>query len=206
MNRIRLLFLSATLYILALLTADAQPYCDIRTFSMRDGLSANVISDMGQDANGLMWFSTYNGLCCYDGYRFITFRGTEGIDQLTSNRIFKIKPEGKAGIWVITYDRRLYFFDTATCTYIDISSEVQKKSGQVFLARNIYTNEKYSHTWILGHKTTTSLRINIKPNLLLDSIEVLTSKESPLIQQKIRKVWSDEIGNEWVFTDRGIAL
>ena len=206
MNRIRLLFLSATLYILALLTADAQPYCDIRTFSMRDGLSANVISDMGQDANGLMWFSTYNGLCCYDGYRFITFRGTEGIDQLTSNRIFKIKPEGKAGIWVITYDRRLYFFDTATCTYIDISSEVQKKSGQVFLARNIYTNDKYSHTWILGHKTTTCLRINIKPNLLLDSIEVLTSKESPLIQQKIRKVWSDEIGNEWVFTDRGTAL
>ena len=203
MKRIISLLFSVSIY---LLSSFAQPYCDVRTFSMRDGLSANVISDMGQDANGLMWFSTYNGLCCYDGYRFITFRGTEGVDQLTSNRIFKIKTEGKAGIWVITYDRRLYFFDTATCTFIDISSEVQKKTGQVFLARNIYTNEGYFHTWILGHKTTTCLRINTKPTPNLDSLEVITSNDSPLIQQKVRKVWSDEIGNEWVFTDRGIAL
>ena len=206
MKRIISLLFSVLIYILAQQVSFAQPYCDVRTFSMRDGLSANVISDMGQDANGLMWFSTYNGLCCYDGYRFITFRGTEGVDQLTSNRIFKIKPEGKAGIWVITYDRRLYFFDTATCTYLDISSEVLKKTSQLFLARNIYTNDGYAHTWILGHKTTTCLRINTKPSPHLDSLEVLTSKESPLIQQKVRKVWSDEIGNEWVFTDRGIAL
>ena len=116
---------------------------------MRNGLSANVISDMGQDANGLMWFSTYNGLCCYDGYRFITFRGTEGSDQLTSNRIFKIKPDGKAGIWVITYDHRLYFFDTETCKYTDISSEVKKKTGKAFLAKNIYTNNEYPYTWIV---------------------------------------------------------
>lgn len=206
MKRIISLLFSVSIYFLSQQVSFAQPYCDVRTFSMRDGLSANVISDMGQDTNGLMWFSTYNGLCCYDGYRFITFRGTEGIDQLTSNRIFKIKPEGKVGIWVITYDRRLYFFDTATCKYTDISSEVQKKTGQLFLARNIYTNEGYFHTWILGHKTTTCLRINTKPTPNVDSLEVLTSNESPLIQQKIRKVWSDEVGNEWVFTDRGIAL
>ena len=151
MNRIRLLFLSATIYILAILTANAQPYCDIRTFSIRDGLSANVISDMGQDANGLMWFSTYNGLCCYDGYRFTTFRGAEGSDQLSSNRISKIKPDGKAGIWLITYDRRLYFFDTNTCRYVDISSRVEKKTGQPFLAKKIYTNEGEAFTWIEGY-------------------------------------------------------
>lgn len=173
---------------------------------MRNGLSANVISDMGQDANGLMWFSTYNGLCCYDGYRFITFRETEGSDQLTSNRIFKIKPDGKAGIWVITYDHRLYFFDTETCKYTDISSEVKKKTGKAFLAKNIYTNNEYPYTWIVGYKTSTSLRISTDAITNPDSIQAITSKELPQSHNFVRKVWSDKTGLEWIFTDKGITL
>lgn len=206
MKRIISLLFSVSIYFLSQQVSFAQPYCDVRTFSMRNGLSANVISDMGQDANGLMWFSTYNGLCCYDGYRFITFRGTEGIDQLTSNRIFKIKPEGKVGIWVITYDRRLYFFDTETCKYTDISSEVQKKTGQTFLAKNIYTNTGYSHAWILGHKMPTCLRISTEATTNPDSIQVITPKELPRSHNVVRKVWSDKTGLEWIFTDKGIAL
>ena len=206
MNRIRLLFLSATIYILAILTANAQPYCDIRTFSIRDGLSANVISDMGQDANGLMWFSTYNGLCCYDGYRFTTFRGAEGSDQLSSNRISKIKPDGKAGIWLITYDRRLYFFDTKTCRYVDISSRVEKITGQPFLAKNIYTNEGNAPTWIVGYETATCLRVKGTSATNTDSLQVITPKELPMIQSYAKKIRADKAGHEWVFTYKGIAM
>ena len=206
MKRIISLLFSVSIYILTQQTSFAQPYCDVRTFSMRNGLSANVISDMGQDANGLMWFSTYNGLCCYDGYRFITFRGTEGSTQLTSNRIFKIKPEGKVGIWVITYDRRLYFFDTTTCKYIDISSEVQKKTGKVFLAKNIYTNAGYSHAWIIGHEMPTCLRISTEAITNPDSIQVIIPKELPQSHNFVRKMWSDKTGLEWIFTNKGIVL
>ena len=64
----------------------AQPYCDVRTFSLRDGLAANVISGIGQTGDGLMWLGTWSGLCYYDGYRFTTFRSMPGLgDMLTSS-------------------------------------------------------------------------------------------------------------------------
>ena len=206
MNRITSLLLSSILYIYAPLTIHAQPYCDIRTFSIRDGLSANVISGIGQDTNGLMWFSTYNGLCCYDGYRFTTFRGAEGSDQLSSNRISKIRPEGRVGIWLITYDHRLYFFDTRTCKYIDISSRVEKITGQPFLAKNIYTNEGKAPTWIVGYETATCLRVKGTNVTNTDSMQAITPKELPMTRHFVKKIWADKTGREWVFTDRGLAV
>ena len=44
----------------------AVPYCDVRKFSITDGLAANTISDLKQGKDNLMWFSTWNGLSFYD--------------------------------------------------------------------------------------------------------------------------------------------
>lgn len=206
MNRIYTLFLSLLLYILSQLTVSSQPYCDIRTFSMRDGLSANVISAMGQDDNGLMWFSTYNGLCCYDGYRFTTFRGAEGSDKLSTNRISNIKPDGKLGIWLITHDHRLYFFDTRTCQYVDISSNVEKKTGKPFLAKTVYTSKTNNHTWIVGFETSTCLRVSKESATNPDSLQILTPKELPIIRHIVKKVRTDKAGREWVLTPKGLTI
>jgi hypothetical protein len=35
--------------VLAVLTVKAQPYCDVRTYNVRDGLAANSISSIAQD-------------------------------------------------------------------------------------------------------------------------------------------------------------
>ncbi len=43
------------------------PYCDVRKFSIIDGLAANTISDIAQTPDRLMWFSTWNGISYYDG-------------------------------------------------------------------------------------------------------------------------------------------
>ena len=65
-------FLSIIVTIIAImahtLSMMARPYCDVRKFSIVDGLAANTISDMKQAPDGLMWFSTWNGLSYYDGY------------------------------------------------------------------------------------------------------------------------------------------
>ena len=37
----------------------AAPYCDVRKFSITDGLAANTISDLKQGRDNLMWFSTW---------------------------------------------------------------------------------------------------------------------------------------------------
>ena len=60
----------------------AVPYCDVRKFSITDGLAANTISDIKQSPDKLMWFATWNGLSYYDGYSFHTFRDeADDVDQ-----------------------------------------------------------------------------------------------------------------------------
>lgn len=48
--------------------SSAEPYCDVRKFSILDGLAANSISDLAQGYDNMMWFGTLNGLSYYDGY------------------------------------------------------------------------------------------------------------------------------------------
>jgi hypothetical protein len=44
-----------------------------------------------------MWFATRNGLCCFDGYRFTTFRDRLGMGRvLTTNRLLTISPTASA--------------------------------------------------------------------------------------------------------------
>lgn len=66
----------------------SQPYCKVRTFTIDDGLPANNISEFGLSDDGMMWVSTWNGLCNYDGYKFSRFREHFGAGLvLTSNRL-----------------------------------------------------------------------------------------------------------------------
>ena len=69
---IKRLTLILTTYTICLLTALAQPTCEIKTFGMKDGLQTTHITDFLQDSHGTMWFASWNGLVCYDGYRFVT--------------------------------------------------------------------------------------------------------------------------------------
>ena len=82
-----------------------QDYCYMQTFNTRTGLPSNNISGMAQDSHGLMWIATWNGLCCYDGYQFTTFRTPDdGSAVLTTNRIDKIRIDSVDNIWLFTHD------------------------------------------------------------------------------------------------------
>ncbi len=72
----------------------------IEEWSLKDGLSNNVVKDIHQDKNGLMWFATEHGLNSFDGHKFEVFRSNPfdkkaiGANFLTS--IFE-DPDGN--IW-----------------------------------------------------------------------------------------------------------
>ncbi|MBQ7514300.1 MAG: hypothetical protein IJS95_07960, partial [Prevotella sp.] len=65
-------FLTSLLTLLVSATAIAQPACSVRQYGVRDGLASNLISSIVQGEEGMLWISTWNGLCCYDGSRFTT--------------------------------------------------------------------------------------------------------------------------------------
>lgn len=191
--------------ILCALSAAARPYCDIRTFSIRDGLAANTISCLAQTDNRLMWFSTWNGLCCYDGYRFTTFRNEPGNDVLTSNRILFITPNAENDIWCCTDDHHVYLFDTHECRFVNVSALIEKKYGERIVARKTYSLPN-GHTWVVSNNGGASFRIDDKKIKDGEGIEMFSVANGRLKSNSIKKVVLDDDGREWVFCDRGLML
>ena len=193
--------------LIATIGMTAQPYCHVRTFNIRDGLAANIISRMAQTDDGLMWFATWNGLCCYDGYRFTTFRGQpDNVDRLTTNRLMMIAPNSRGDIWCATYDRVLFLFDTRQCRFVNIGDMIEQKYGIQFEVRNIYPL-KNGHTWISGDKDVLALiRIDDQRATSPEGIELLQLDGKQLKGRFVKKVVEDADGQETVITDEGMTL
>lgn len=64
----------------------------IDRFSESDGHPQEIVTCVTQDAKGYIWISSWNGLCRYDGYRFLHFKARQGDNcPLRTNRILYIR-------------------------------------------------------------------------------------------------------------------
>ena len=54
---------------------------EIRYLGIEKGLSNNSVRCIYQDKRGFLWFGTFDGLNCYDGYDFKVFRNIPGTDS-----------------------------------------------------------------------------------------------------------------------------
>lgn len=187
----------------------AQPYCDVHTYTIRDGLASSNVSGILQTREGLMWFSTWNGLCCYDGYRFTTFRNRPGVDDvLSTNRLFLIRQSANGDVWCCSYDRRAYLFDTRRCRFIDVCGIIKEKYGIDMSVRSIYSLEN-GHTWLVNSFDGPNCRIDDAKLTQGDgagAIEMFGKDNGNLRTNGIRKVELDGDGREWVFDNRGVTL
>lgn len=86
-------------------------------FTAYDGNAGFVqkeVMNIAQDARGLMWFSTWDGLYQFDGSRFTSFKARPGDGiRLESNRMETICPEGN-GIWMRGYNGSVSRYDMTT--------------------------------------------------------------------------------------------
>lgn len=173
-----------------------------RTFGISDGLAVTGISGMAQDSQGLMWIATWNGLYCYDGYRFITFPGNSWGDEnaLSTNRIAMLKVDSKDNLWLRTYDGGIYLFDTKQCRYVNIGQMVNKKFGGKMKPRNIYCLPS-GHTWVTDETGEMTLRINDETPTDINNIEVFGTKGYQYSGKIIYKVQADKHGRALVTTE-----
>lgn len=197
--------LTLLLSIICALPCLSQPYCDVQTFTIRDGLAANTISSFVQTGNGLMWFSTWNGLCCYDGYRFATFRNEPGTDVLTSNRLMDITPSATNDVWCCTYDMHVYLFDTRDCRFIDVGGMIEKKYGVKIKVRKVYSLAN-GHTWVVSSDGQASYRIDDSRIKTGEGIERFSVSDGNLRENGIKKIVLDDDGREWVIGSRMVTL
>ena len=185
---------------------EAQTNVSLRSFSVRNGLAANQISGIDQAPNGLIWIATWNGLCCYDGYRFTTFRGSTWgeEDALSTNRIAMIHCTTLGDVWVRTFDAGLYLLDTHHgCHFVNVGQLLEKKYGTTIKARHFYGMPS-GHTWITDEQGALNLRISDEHPTDVERMEVFGTKGKPLYGKYIKKVEADAKGREWLLTDLGM--
>jgi AraC-like DNA-binding protein/sugar lactone lactonase YvrE len=98
----------------------------VRHFDDHSGLSSRRVGGGIQDRNGLLWFATWNGLNCYDGYEFhwINIKPGDKADVSTSRlRDIQLSPEGN--IWCHT-DNGIFEYDLSTYSFKEVSPKKQK--------------------------------------------------------------------------------
>ena len=119
------------LFILTLLLffhAKSQPNCIFTHYSSENGLSQNSIMSMVQDHNGVLWFSTWDGINRFNGYDFKVYKARQGNKiTMTNNRVDLLEVDPYNYIWLQTYDYRVYRFDQRTEKFEQIPAEGEEE-------------------------------------------------------------------------------
>jgi signal transduction histidine kinase/DNA-binding response OmpR family regulator/ligand-binding sensor domain-containing protein len=93
---------------------------NIHSISRREGLSNGAVTAIAKDAEGYMWFATWNGLNRYDGSSIVRYTANSLPFALHNHVIRELYPTAEGPIWMLTnkgvsrydnlYDRFYSFF------------------------------------------------------------------------------------------------
>lgn len=186
-------------------TMCAQPYCRVRTYRTSDGLPSHNVSRIVQDANDMIWVSTWNGLSNFDGDRFITYRSGDENGILPTNRITSVWPDRHNRIWAHLYGELPYYLDTATGKFISVNEQLESKLGEDYHCRSMSVTP--SGIWLIGSRGKPTVRLDAASPSDTSTMEIWNPARMAAIGAKrIIAVKSTPSGQEWIFTDTGINL
>ncbi|MBD5252851.1 MAG: helix-turn-helix domain-containing protein [Barnesiella sp.] len=116
MNRYRIYLLAVMLLALFSVSGEAVRY------DRADGLSSPIVGGGIQGDNGLMWFATWNGLHCFDGYDFYRVSIAPGDSASINTNLIRTIAKAPSGNILCRTDDGVYEFDLATMSFRDIPS------------------------------------------------------------------------------------
>jgi len=88
---------------------------NFRQFTSVNGLPGSDVESLYQDSRGYIWVGTRFGLSMFDGVRFKNFiHDPEDSSSLGGSRVFKIREDGKGGLWVASENFGLTKIDLST--------------------------------------------------------------------------------------------
>lgn len=199
----RLITLSFVL--LAAIVIIAQPICQVKHFSVSDGLAQGVVMSILQDRKGLVWFSTWNGLNKFDGYIFKTYKTSqESAYAFGSNRMGIISESRYGDIWCPTYDGQACLFDVETEKFIDVLQPIERSTKQTNYVTRIYSLKK-GIAWILCENGY-AFRVDEQLCKKGEGITLYATSSHNLKGDQIVNVYQDSEEDEWILTDKGISI
>lgn len=189
-------------------SALAQPVCHVTKYDEDDGLAHSHVTQLLQDGNGFMWFSTWNGLCRFDGYEFQTFKPMPGDGcRMTTDRIrdIALTPDGQ--IICRVDDNDYYRFDTRTYRFHNLDSTACQEAATSIL-RYRQSRSLLGHnsplTWTDAHGTEWTLtkdgRLMYRDKTKAEQVLLPTG----IASQELSFACHDKQGNLWVLGSDGV--
>lgn len=176
----------------------AQPKAYFEHYGAENGLPQHTITDILQDRNGFMWFSTWDGLSKFDGYTFTTYHLPKGNSvESRSSRIDFIYEDSFNDIWVLTYDSLAFRFNTKAEQFLGTNS-ITGFSENMFSASRIMPKPS-GRVWLLSEDDGCIL--------IADSLfnaEVFSTFNHRLTNNHVNLVHEDAEGNTWILTEGGL--
>src|SRR5664279_3738776 len=90
------------LILLLPLSLQAQYRTNVHSISRREGLSNGAVNTIVKDAEGYIWFGTWNGLDRYDGNNIITYLPGNNSNSIHNHVIRELYPSKSGPIWILT--------------------------------------------------------------------------------------------------------
>ncbi|QKJ30716.1 response regulator [Mucilaginibacter mali] len=169
-------------------------------YDTEDGLPQKTVMNIVQDRQGFMWFSTWDGICKFDGVNFYTYKvRKEDSPNMRSDRFDGMWLDKFGYIWVNTYEGEIYRFDPRTERFRGLRSS--KELGKLDFITHGITRNPSGKRWVLNPKLGC---ICFRDTAFLP---VLFNKSNHLIgNNHVNKVFEDTRGNSWLLTDAGIHV
>lgn len=160
--------------LLTLFAAGAEDFCTVRLFNEDDGLSQRLVKGVVQDADGVIWIATWNGLNRFDGNTFTAIR-PDRRDSVSrySSRIGDIKLTGDGHSLWLRVDGRLMRFDTHTHRFADTHSVIEQAAGFPFTLKQVMTTDD---------ARITVLETEDSRFIILDGAQVTVSNDKPALK------------------------
>ncbi|HKN25176.1 MAG TPA: two-component regulator propeller domain-containing protein [Candidatus Acidoferrum sp.] len=168
-------------------------------YSTEQGLSENRVDHMLQDAQGFLWFGTYNGLNRFDGYRFQSYRPqANNPNSLGGVMIYSLFQDRSGALW-IAVDQGLDRFDPISQKFTHFYSDASDPGSPSGHVEHI-TQDRDGMLWLatrngLDRLDPASLRFTHYRND--------PSDPQSLASNDTRYVLEDRQGTLWVATAAG---
>ena len=154
------------------------------------------VTDMTQDADGYMWFSTLNGLYRYDGYQIVTYLNEKGNpNSLAFNHTNTVYADENGLIWIGIFGKGMDCLNPKTGNFKHYTFNPNSAKGISNDSVSIIRGDTKGGLWVGTHNglnyfnTQTEEFIPYKHN---------ENDPTSLSYDKIKTIYRDKAGTIWV--------
>ena len=174
----------------------------IDRISTVDGLSNNNVVSIAQDAQGFLWFGTWDGLNRYDGSTFrVFYPDPADASSLSHSWAEKIYVDRAGTLWVGTHGGGLNRFDAATETFTHFRHDPRDPTS---LSHDIVTAILEDHTGVLWVGTHGGLNRFDRETRTFTRFIHDPDDSTSLSHGQVRVLFEDRNGKLWVGTGSSI--